>query len=86
MWPRSHPRKCQDCGESIQWSIGARRRKRCDRCKLNHWRAEHPDLVAAQRQRYQEKHAEHVRELVRARVAQWRARQRQTAARRKRSR
>lgn len=73
---RYRNRVCQDCGESIRWTIGARFRKRCDRCTLKHWRTQHPERAADQRQRYQAKNPDHVRELVRLRVAKWRERQR----------
>jgi hypothetical protein len=61
--------RCQDCGVAIP------SRTRCNRCALRHWRATHPAEKRIQDQRYRAKRPARVRALVRARVTQWRKRQ-----------
>jgi hypothetical protein len=63
-------KRCADCGAAIT------KRTRCNRCALQHWRAQHPEQKREQDRRYREGHPKRVRELVRARVANWRKRNR----------
>lgn len=58
-------RKCVDCGVEIP------NRTRCPRCALADWRRRNPEKKREQDRRYREANPEHVRELVRDRVARW---------------